>query len=67
MWWQEDDLADKLIANNAARPIPGMEKPDKARLDSTGTVRRKTSMPAYEVEGDPDSGRKPVPRATSEP
>ena len=27
MWWQTDDIADKLIANNAARPLPGMEKP----------------------------------------
>lgn len=49
MWWQEDDLADKLIANNAARPIPGMEKPDMARLGSTGAVPRKTSMPAKET------------------
>lgn len=29
MWWtRRDDLVDELIANNAARPIPGMENPD---------------------------------------
>ena len=32
MWWQKDDLADKLIANNAARPRPGMDKPDFERI-----------------------------------
>ena len=67
MWWQEDDLADKLIANNTARPIPGMEKPDMARLGINGAVRRKTSMPADEVAGHPDGERKPLPRATSGP
>ncbi len=48
MWWQKDDLADKLIANNAARPIPGMEKPDRERLTLNGLVRRKNSMAADE-------------------
>lgn len=33
MWWaQSDDLVDELIANNAARPIPGMEKPDLSKF-----------------------------------
>ena len=27
-----DDLVDQLIANNAARPIPGMEKPDPSKF-----------------------------------
>ena len=48
MWRQKDDLADKLIANNAARPIPGMEKPDMERLTLNGLVRRKNSMAADE-------------------
>ena len=46
MWWQEDDLVDKL--NNAARPIPGMEKPDMERLTLNGSVRRKNAMAADE-------------------
>ena len=38
MWWQQkDDLADKLIANNAARLIPEMEKPDMERLAVSGS------------------------------
>lgn len=32
MWWWKDDLVDKLIGNNAARPRPGMDKPDSERL-----------------------------------
>ncbi len=46
MWWQEDDLADKL--NNAARPIPGMEKPDLKRLVLKGLMRRKQPLTADE-------------------
>ena len=38
MWWQRDDLADQLIANNAARPRPGMDKPDLAMMRMPGQV-----------------------------
>ena len=41
MWWLKDDLADRLIAHNAARPRPGMEKPDMRKLAGDGWERRR--------------------------
>lgn len=41
MRWGRDDLVDKLIANNAARSRPGMEKPDVTRLTLIGQVGEK--------------------------
>lgn len=38
MWRYQDDLVDRLITNNAARPIPGMERPDLARIALTGLL-----------------------------
>ena len=52
MWWQKDDLADQLIANNAARPRPGMEKPDIARLTISGLVSRRKTAAADKTSTD---------------
>ncbi len=54
MWWQKDDLADKLIANNAARPRPGMEKPDRERLriNAPKTPQRGPGSQPEAVRGD---------------
>ena len=32
MKWERDTLVDQLIAKNAARPRPGMDKPDAAMM-----------------------------------
>ena len=40
MTWGHDDLVDKLIANNAARPHPGMDKPDRAVLTLRGGAQK---------------------------
>ena len=40
MWWSRDDIVDKLIANNTARPIPGMEKPDMSKSQRQGSALR---------------------------
>lgn len=50
MRWGHDDLVDKLIANNAARPRPGMEKPDVTRLALTGRAGEKQPPDGPEVE-----------------
>jgi len=39
MWRRNDDLADRLIASNAARPRPGMEEPDMAKVETSGWLR----------------------------
>ena len=39
MRWGQDKLVDQLIADNTARPRPGMDKPDKAMLAITSGVR----------------------------
>ena len=43
--WGRDDIVDKLIANNAARPLPGMDKPDAAVLSIRGTVQKTKATP----------------------
>ena len=37
-WGHDDDIVDQLIANNAARPIPGMEKPDMSKFRMPGRI-----------------------------
>ena len=54
VWWQTDDIADKLIANNAARPLPGMEKPDMSILTLNAVGKRDTSG-ARQAESAPPS------------
>ena len=51
MWWRNDDeLADRLIANNAARPLPGMEKPNIDILAMSGWVQRNKTIVANDVQ-----------------
>ena len=50
MFRRVDDLADELIANNVARPIPGMEKPDLSHLAVLGLMQRKHAMSAEEEQ-----------------
>ncbi len=45
MRWGHDKLVDQLIADNAARPRPGMDKPDKTMLAITSGVRLKVVQP----------------------
>lgn len=49
MRWGHDKLVDQLIANNAARPRPGMDKPDKAMLAITSSVPLKVLHPKQQV------------------
>lgn len=51
MWWGKDDLVDKLIGNNAARPLPGMDKPDYKRLTIGRYEPGKKPRPANEESG----------------
>ena len=50
MRWGRDDLVDKLIANNAAKPRPGMDKPDWTRLTMVGSVAEKRRPDRSDVE-----------------
>ena len=51
MWWGKDDIVDKLIGNNAARPRPGMDEPDSERLTIDRYVPPKKPRPADEESG----------------
>ena len=51
MWWGKDDIVDKLIGSNAARPRPGMDKPDRERLKVVRYTPRKKPRPADEESG----------------
>lgn len=46
MSWLQDDLVDRLIAKNAARPRPGMDKPDLKILSIPVPGAKGQSKPA---------------------
>lgn len=66
MKWTRDDLVDQLIANNAARPRPGMDKPDVAMMTLTGKVQ-KTAATAKGQTADSAPPSALVPSAPSKP
>jgi hypothetical protein len=51
-WWNArgpaDPIIDDLIAANAAKPIPGMEHPDWARLEAIGRRRWEATRQAQQ-------------------
>lgn len=53
MKWYKDDLVDRLIAANTARPRPGMDRADPGILERIGQARWSETLKAQE--------RQPVP------
>ena len=59
--WGRDDIVDKLIANNAARPVPGMDKPDAAVLAIPGGVPKTRATPtALAADPKQDTPKEPA-------
>ena len=64
MKWKRDTLVDQLIAKNAARPRPGMEKPDAAMLTLPGKAQ-KTAATASIQPAESAQASAPVPGTPS--
>ena len=74
-WRYQDDLVDELIAQNAARPRPGMDKPDLEVLARFGQTKWTETLmaqqrhhpgpgpsatPSVEPDGDPALQSRPA-------
>ena len=68
MKWGSDDLVDKLISDNTARPRPGMDKPDAATVTLIGGVpKTRATSTAPRPKADSDLVLGPAPEADPKP